>query len=117
MRLARAIRRCARRSSHFSQRTTGALKRAYQEGGAKGFWQEYLELTKEAGKRVYISPARMAAAYARTGDTEHAFEWLEKAYNERDQLLFYNLKGDADFDSLRSDPRFANLMQRIGLAQ
>jgi DNA-binding winged helix-turn-helix (wHTH) protein/TolB-like protein/Tfp pilus assembly protein PilF len=50
------------------------------------------------------------------GDTDQAFEWLDKAYNKRDQYLLY-LKVDPNMDTLRSDPRFANLMNKIGLSQ
>ena len=43
-----------------------------------------------------------------------AFLWLEKAYDERTNSLAY-LKVDATWDPLRSDPRFADLVRRIGL--
>lgn len=50
------------------------------------------------------------------GDTGQAFEWLEQAYNKRDQYLLY-LKVDPNLDTLRSDPRFSNLVNKVGLSQ
>jgi hypothetical protein len=49
------------------------------------------------------------------GEKEQAFEWLEKAYEERSSALVY-LKVDPSFDSLRDDPRFTDLLRRIHLA-
>ena len=50
------------------------------------------------------------------GDTGQAFEWLEQAYNKRDQYLLY-LKVDPNLDTLRSDPRFSTLVNKVGLSQ
>jgi hypothetical protein len=54
------------------------------------------------------------------GDKEHAFYWLEDAYTHRrqsynDPYLWGGLRIDPGFDSLRSDPRYENLMRRLGL--
>lgn len=107
-----------RNSPEQAARKATMLKDGYRKSGAKGFWEKFLELRIENMKRGYtVSPIAMAAAYARTGDKDRAFEWLEKAYTERDQYLFYNLKTDYHFDGIRSDPRYANLLQRIGLPQ
>jgi TolB-like protein/tRNA A-37 threonylcarbamoyl transferase component Bud32/Tfp pilus assembly protein PilF len=56
----------------------------------------------------------VAAVYAALGDRDPAFRWLEEAYKERDTFLPW-LKVDPEFDSLRSDPRFAELIRRIGI--
>ncbi|MGH9385719.1 MAG: protein kinase domain-containing protein [Vicinamibacterales bacterium] len=56
----------------------------------------------------------VAAVYAALGDRDPAFRWLEEAYKERDTFLPW-LKVDPEFDSLRSDPRFADLIGRIGI--
>jgi serine/threonine protein kinase/Tfp pilus assembly protein PilF len=61
-----------------------------------------------------LSPAMMAAAYAAIGEKDEAFKWLEKAYDERDLVLGY-LKVRPMFDPLRSDPRFAELLKKVGL--
>lgn len=56
----------------------------------------------------------IAGVYAGLGDKEHTIGWLEKAYEVRHELLIY-LKADPRFDPLRSDPRFHDLLRRIGL--
>ena len=58
---------------------------------------------------------QIAATYAGLGEKDRAFEWLEKAYDERSDWLV-NLKVEQRFDGLRSDPRFADLLRRVNLA-
>jgi len=48
-----------------------------------------------------------------TGETDEAFRWLERGYRERDRLMI-TTKTDPVFDPLRSDPRFQDLLRRIG---
>ena len=56
----------------------------------------------------------IAGGYARLGERDLAFEWLERAYAERNlEVLF--VRQLVQFDNLRSDPRFADLFRRIGL--
>jgi hypothetical protein len=62
-----------------------------------------------------VSPYQLALVYAGLGEKERAFESLEKAKVERSTLLTY-LKMDPRFDSLRPDPRFQDLLRRMGLA-
>jgi len=56
----------------------------------------------------------IALVYTGLGDKDKAFEWLENAYNERNHWLIW-IKVEPRFDSLRSDPRFTDLLRRIGL--
>ena len=56
----------------------------------------------------------VAALYARLDDKEHAFEWLQKAIEERSSEVIY-IKVSPAFDSIRSDPRFVDLMKHVGL--
>ena len=64
----------------------------------------------------YVSPAKLAVLYAALGERELAFAALERAYAARDlQLQFLGV--DPDYDSLRSDPRFPDLLRRVGLPQ
>ncbi len=66
--------------------------------------------------RKYVSPAELAFLFAVLNDREQAFALLEKAYAEHDvQLVFLNV--DPVFDSLRDDPRFRDLIRRVGLPQ
>ncbi|MGI8733831.1 MAG: TPR end-of-group domain-containing protein [Pyrinomonadaceae bacterium] len=54
--------------------------------------------------------------YTGLGEKDQAFAWLDKAYSGRDFILVF-LKVEPMFDGLRSDPRFARLLQRVGLPQ
>jgi TolB-like protein/Flp pilus assembly protein TadD len=62
----------------------------------------------------YVSPAELAILYTGLGDKEGAFQELERAYAAHDLQLQY-LKVEPHYDSLRSDPRFTDLMRRVGL--
>jgi hypothetical protein len=57
----------------------------------------------------------VAACYALLGEQDQAFVWLNKEYEVRSGLVF--LKADPVWDKLRSDPRFEDLLRRIGLPQ
>lgn len=63
-----------------------------------------------------IMPAAVAFAYAATGDRGKALEWLEKAYSERDNELILILRYPG-FDSIRADPRYKDLVHRMGLPE
>lgn len=77
-------------------------------------FQRALDLYKETAKHEYVSPMAFAAIYAFLNQKDEAFVWLEKAYAEKSPALTY-IKTDPEFENLRSDPRFAKLLQRIGL--
>jgi tetratricopeptide (TPR) repeat protein len=74
------------------------------------------ELRRERAKQGYVPPFYFALIYAGLGEKDDAFEWLGKAYDERSSFLVW-LSVDPVFDSLRSDPRFTDLLRRIGLAR
>ena len=61
-----------------------------------------------------MSPAELAALYTALGDSDAAFASLEKAYSEHDLQLQF-LKVDPSYDRLRDDPRYQDLMRRVGL--
>ena len=71
------------------------------------------ELLSKAGQR-YLPSFFIAQVYVGLGETDAALEWLEKSYDARFFLMTW-LNGDPQFDSLRSDPRFGELLRRIGL--
>ncbi|HSO74093.1 MAG TPA: protein kinase [Blastocatellia bacterium] len=73
-----------------------------------------LEKLKATSKRKYVPAYLVARAYAGMGKTDLVFEWLEKAYEERYGYLAY-LNIEPLFDSLRTDPRFIDLVHRVGL--
>ena len=69
---------------------------------------------EERSKRSYVPSYDVAIVYVGLGDNEGAFAWLEKAYEERCSRLIW-LKAEPLFEPLRSDPRFGDLLRRIGL--
>jgi TolB-like protein len=100
-----------------------AFERGLTEGGYEGaqlangdLLAERYELAKgvpDAGtKRVFL-PWGIACCYLDAGDYQRAIDWLEEAYEVRDPGLTYI--GMPDFDPLRSDPRFQELVRRMGL--
>ncbi len=94
----------------------GPLKEAFARSGARGYWIRTLERYRKSAKSRYVSPGMVAAVCARVGDKQCAFEWLEKGFEERDDLLI-NLKVEPIFDRLHSDPRFQHMVRRVGLPQ
>jgi TolB-like protein/DNA-binding winged helix-turn-helix (wHTH) protein/Tfp pilus assembly protein PilF len=87
------------------------LKRAYAKSGINGYRRKRLECEKQQtdGPDYY----EMAAVSAQLGDTDTAFDWLEKAYQAR-YFTMPNIKVAPRFRSLHGDPRFADLVRRVG---
>ncbi|MFL6232678.1 MAG: protein kinase domain-containing protein, partial [Thermoanaerobaculia bacterium] len=71
-------------------------------------------LDKLKAAKDYVSPAELAILYVGLGDREGAFAALERAYREHD-LQLRHLKTEQHYDPLRSDPRFNDLLRRVGL--
>ncbi|HEV2426477.1 MAG TPA: protein kinase [Terriglobia bacterium] len=90
------------------------LQRAYTTSGAHGYWQEQLSLEEDLSKKQYVPPSLFAMHYAHLGDKDHVMEWLEKSFRAHDDLLPSSV-GDPALGSMRSDPRFVNLVKRMGL--
>ncbi|HSB07938.1 MAG TPA: protein kinase [Blastocatellia bacterium] len=90
------------------------IGRIFAESGRKQQGMKALEEVIELSKRGQLSPYFVATLYAALGDRERAFEWLEKLYRERNYYVVF-LNADPALDGLRGDPRFADLLQRIGL--
>lgn len=63
----------------------------------------------------HVAPKALIVAYAGIGENDHAFEWLERAYEEHDGIIYW-LKAAPVFDPLRSDPRFDDLARRLELS-
>jgi TolB-like protein/DNA-binding winged helix-turn-helix (wHTH) protein/Tfp pilus assembly protein PilF len=95
------------------------MEKAFKSGGEKRFWQKHLELELKAGQQpgASASPFMLAADYAVAGQTDKAFEYLEKSYEEREGQDLTLLKFDPSYKNLRSDPRFSAMLRKIGLPQ
>ena len=93
-----------------------SLAHAYALSGKRTEARKILEELKQQAKHKYVSPGTIADLYFLLGDKDQAFALLEKAYEERDNMVVL-LKVEPMFDPLRSDPRFANLLRRVGFPQ
>jgi DNA-binding winged helix-turn-helix (wHTH) protein/TolB-like protein/tetratricopeptide (TPR) repeat protein len=93
---------------------SAALGYTYGVTGRRDEAEEILRGLKERSKRHFVSSNSIALVYTGLGEKDLAFEWLEKAYQERSELMTW-LKVDPRLDSLRSESRFTDLMRRVGL--
>ena len=94
--------------------TLALLGHVYAVTGKRNEAQKIIVELNEQSKRMYVDPYFLAQIHTALGDRDKAFQALEKAYEEHSSWLVW-LKVEPKFDSLRSDPRFTNLVQRIGL--
>ncbi|HJZ80858.1 MAG TPA: protein kinase [Pyrinomonadaceae bacterium] len=100
--------------SGFTAADLAKMKEAYAKSGRNGYLQVALDVTLENSKKGYVPAFVAAEIYARLGQKDQAFSYLEKSLQERDFRVAL-IKVSFEFDSLRSDPRFADLLKRIGL--
>jgi tetratricopeptide (TPR) repeat protein len=92
-----------------------SLGSAYGHLGDQAAARKMIARLQEASKHHYVSAFDMATVFAGVGDSDTAFQWLEKAYAQREsQMAFLNIT--RRMDPLRSDPRFADLLRRMGLS-
>jgi TolB-like protein/DNA-binding winged helix-turn-helix (wHTH) protein/Tfp pilus assembly protein PilF len=94
----------------------GVLVRAYAHAGRRTEALRLLDELKRRQQTGYIPSAALVNAYLGLGDYEQTFSWLERAYKEHSPILQY-IKVHPFFDPLRGDPRFADLVRRVGLPE
>ena len=87
----------------------------YAVTGRRAEAQKVLDKLNELSKHEYVSPVWRAKIYAGLEEKDRAFEWLEKAYEDRSIVSVGFMKPNPMFDPLRSDPRYANLLRRTNL--
>ena len=97
-----------------SPETAAALEKASRTRGMKGYWGKQLELWEKNPTPWRPSPFNWAVVYARAGNQEQALRHLEMAYQEHHPSMVF-VNADPVFAKLRSDPRFAGLIRRMGL--
>ena len=97
-----------------SPAVTGVLIRAYAHAGRNNDATRLLAELIQRKKAAYIPAAAFVNGYLGVGDKEQAFYWLEEAYKEQSNILQF-LKTHPYFDPIRGDPRFADLVHRVGL--
>jgi hypothetical protein len=98
-----------------SSQAVEKLRAAYASSGWKGYCREELRKLKDSSTRGYVLPKYFVLAELELGEKEQTFKWLEEAYKERTEPLLY-LRVDPRLDTLRSDPRFEDLLRRVNLA-
>jgi len=86
---------------------------AYAASGQRG---ESLKLLHEASASKYVPPYLTADVYVLLGERDTAFRWLQKAYQQNDPIMASVVKVDPIMDPLRSDPRYVELLKKVGLA-
>ena len=101
--------------SNGDQDAAASLAHAYAVIGRRAEAEKILSGLEQKSKSVYISPYIIATIYAGLGDKDRAFDFLERAYQERSVEISWHLKADLRIDNLRSDPRFETLLRRVGL--
>ncbi|MGB0117294.1 MAG: protein kinase [Terriglobales bacterium] len=93
-----------------------ALEQGFRAAGWKGALKKGIEVRLAQRKSGYSSPYAIAGLYADLGDKDQAFAWLDTAYKEHDWVLT-QMRVDFLLDPLVSDPRFGELVQKVGLPQ
>jgi tetratricopeptide (TPR) repeat protein len=104
----------ARKLSRQFEDSVPSLRDAYTRGGWNAFLRQYLAVMQEHSIREYVPPYWSAVLYLRLGDRDRALEWLARSLAERDDGAL-GLKVDPTYDSVRSDPRFEDLLHQVGL--
>jgi eukaryotic-like serine/threonine-protein kinase len=92
------------------------VARAYKKGGWRPAFVRDIELRTELAQRRFMDPGFIAYDYAALGDKDQTFYWLEKAYSVKAGSLGY-IKVAKVMDPFRSDPRYRDLLKRMGLPQ
>ena len=93
-----------------------AMECGYAESGYKCAMRMGAQKLAEQSKVRYVSPYLIATLFSHAEDDNEALHWLEKAYEERDQVV-YSMGVDPDWDRVRSNPRFTALLKKIGLGK
>jgi len=88
----------------------------YRKAKLRGACEALIEVLKNEKQKEYVSPYEIARYYALMGDRDDTFEWLEKAYTERSGRMEYT-KNEVCFELFHSDPRYIDLLKRMGLPQ
>ena len=97
--------------THFA---SAGLAITYARMGRQPEAQRILNELVEKAQTQYVAAERIASVYVALGQNDEAFRWLERAFNEHSANL-YNFAFHPEFRALRSDPRFADLLRRIGI--
>ena len=103
-------------NDHENMKIAEEAAKVYAKSGYPAAMRRIIELQLELAKRRYVDPADIGGNYAEVGEKNQAFPWFEKAYAEKSNRIAW-IKVDHRADSLRSDPRYAALLKKMGLPQ
>jgi TolB-like protein/DNA-binding winged helix-turn-helix (wHTH) protein/Tfp pilus assembly protein PilF len=92
-------------------REVNLLRKAYAEKGALGYWVQRMELLRADDPRYQINVAKV---YERLGNKDEAFRWLDTALKDHVPYLIWEVPANPDLDGLRLDPRYTDLVRRLG---
>jgi TolB-like protein/DNA-binding winged helix-turn-helix (wHTH) protein/Tfp pilus assembly protein PilF len=92
------------------------LGKLYALSGQTAEAQKIVQKLRARSATQFVSPFEIAEVYATLGDRDSAMVWLEKSYSQRESRIPY-LEVDKRFDPVRTDPRFQDLLRRVGLVQ
>lgn len=90
------------------------LRRAWDQGGSRGFVRWQLGRRLLQSKSRYVSPVELASYYAQLGDKERTLALLEEGYRQHSTDTLW-IQRDPAYDFLHSDPRFRSIVQRTGV--
>jgi serine/threonine protein kinase len=91
-----------------------ALAHSYAKAGRANEARQVLDDLTKLAKQKYVAPHFVAGIHIGLGENDRAVGYLEESYEERSHWLIY-LRIDPSMDDLRDDPRFQNLLRRVGL--
>jgi tetratricopeptide (TPR) repeat protein len=94
--------------------TAAVLAHTYAVSGEPEEAEKILAQLKDVSREIYVSPYSIARVYTGLGNNEEALDWLEETYRQRHGILTY-LKVEPVFDPLRDEPRFKELLDKMGL--
>ena len=89
-----------------------ALAKSGKQEEARGLLEELLRLSTQR----HVSPGNIALIYNSLGERDETFSWLERAFEQRDPKMVF-LKVEPKWNNLRDDPRFQDLLRRVGFSQ
>jgi TolB-like protein/Tfp pilus assembly protein PilF len=106
----------ARAVSGESPEVLRELRNEYEASGLRGFRQKQVELERARWEGQHLDTFRIAAHYARLGEQDEAIAWLERAFEARSGELIW-IKLYPVFQKLYANPRFKDVVRRVGLPQ
>jgi hypothetical protein len=103
-----------RRLSGDSEEKLAAYLHAFANAGLKGFYRQRLDTLLAPSNQGRVQPTTIASLYALLGEKEAALTWLEKAVEQHEGEVIW-IKARPDYDALRSEARFNELLKRVNL--